>query len=77
MKRAATLLVAAVATVVAMAQTLNVEVGGVTYQIPADQAGEMVYADGTSVTILNKVYAIDDITRMYIDDAEVVDNTET
>lgn len=75
MKRAATLLIAAVATVVAMAQTLNVEVGGVTYQIPADQAGEMVYADGTSVTILNKVYAIDDITRMYIDDAEVVDNT--
>lgn len=75
MKRAAILLVAAVATVVAMAQTLNVEVGGVTYQIPAGQAGEMVYADGTSVTILNKVYAIDDITRMYIDDAEVVGNT--
>ena len=75
MKRAATLLIAAVATVVAMAQTLNVEVGSVTYQIPAGQAGEMVYADGTSVTILNKVYTIDDITRMYIDDAEVVDNT--
>ena len=42
MKRLATLLLAAVTTVVAMAQTLNVEVGNVTYQIPAAEAGEML-----------------------------------
>lgn len=75
MKRLATLLLAAVTTVVAMAQTLNVEVGNVTYQIPAAEAGEMLYADASSVTILNKVYALSDITRMYIDATEVEANT--
>lgn len=75
MKRLATLLLTAVATVAAVAQTLNVEVGSVTYQIPAAEAGEMIYADGASVTILNKVYALSDITRMYIDATEVEANT--
>lgn len=75
MKRLATLLLAAVTTVVAMAQTLNVEVGSVTYQILAAEAGEMLYADASSVTILNKVYALSDITRLYIDATEVEANT--
>ena len=75
MKRLATLLLAAVATVAAVAQTLNVEVGSVTYQILAAEAGEMLYADASSVTILNKVYALSDITRMYIDATEVEANT--
>ena len=75
MKRLATLLLAAVATVAAVAQTLNVEVGSVTYQIPAAEAGEMIYADGASVTILNKVYALNEITRMYIDATEVEANS--
>ena len=58
MKRFSTLFLAAVTTVAAVAQTLNVEVGSVTYQIPAAQAGQMIYSDASSVTILNKVYAI-------------------
>lgn len=75
MKRTALFLVAALATFTTWAQTLNVEVGNVTYQIPAAQAGEMVYTDGSAVTILNKEYTISDITRMYIDNSTVEDNT--
>lgn len=75
MKRLVTLLLAVVTTMVTMAQTLNVQVGSVTYQIPAAQAGEMIYAEGSSVTILNKVYPLSDISRMYIDATKVEDNT--
>ena len=56
MKRIMLFLLSVAATVAAVAQTLNVEVGSVTYQFPAAEAGEMVYADGTSLTILNKVF---------------------
>ena len=56
------------------AQTLNVVVGSVTYQFPAEQAGEMTYADGTTLTILNKAFTLGDITKMYIDDTTVTDN---
>ena len=38
------------------AQTLNVQVGQVKYQFPANQAGEMNYAEGTTLTIMNKVF---------------------
>lgn len=59
----------------ARAQTLNVQVGSVTYAIPAAQAGEMVYANGTTLTILGKTFVVSDIDRMYIDDTAVTDNT--
>ncbi|MBQ7494239.1 MAG: carbohydrate-binding domain-containing protein [Bacteroidaceae bacterium] len=71
MKRFLSTLLAVVAVVAAMAQTLNVEVGSVTYQIPAAEAGEMVYADGVTVTILNKVYDLSEVSRMYVDQSEV------
>ena len=35
------------------AQTLNVQVGQVKYQFPAEQAGEMTYAEGTTLDIMN------------------------
>ena len=38
------------------AQTLNVQVGQVNYQFPADQAGVRNYAEGTTLTIMNKVF---------------------
>ena len=70
------LLMAAVAIVAtASAQTLNVKVGSVTYAVPASQAGEMVYTDGASLTILGRTFTISEIDRMYVDNAEVVDNT--
>ena len=75
MRRFSSFLIAAVATVAAMAQTLNIEVGSVTYQIPAADAGSMLYTAGTSLTIADNTYSIADITRIYVDDAVVGDTT--
>ncbi|MGN1263551.1 MAG: carbohydrate-binding domain-containing protein, partial [Prevotella sp.] len=75
MKRIFLFFAAAVVAVAAGAQTLNVETGNVTYAVPAAGAGDMVYTDGTGMTILGKTFATDEITRMYIDDSEVDDNT--
>ena len=55
------------------AQTLNVQVGAVTYQFPADQVGVMNYAEGTTVNIMNKVFTLADITTMYVDESLVKD----
>lgn len=62
------------ATLGAQAQTLNVVVGEVTYQIPAAQAGAMNYTGGTELTILGKTFTLADVTRMYVDEADVTDN---
>ena len=56
------------------AQTMNVVVGEVTYQIPAAKAGEMIYSDATSLTVLDKTFSIADISDIYIDGAEVTEN---
>ena len=70
------LFLSALMTATAMtAQTLNVEVGQVTYQIPAEQAGEMVYEDGQTLTIMGKIFTLTDISQMYIDGTEVTDST--
>lgn len=57
------------------AQTLNVQVGQVKYQFPADQAGMMTYAEGTTLTIMNKVFTLADVATMYVDESTVKDNT--
>lgn len=59
----------------ATAQTLNVVVGEVTYQVPAAEAGDMPYSGGSAVTILGKTFATADIDRMYVDNTTVTDNT--
>ncbi len=75
MKKIAFLFFGLVMTIAAMAQTLNVQVGSVTYQFPASQTGDMTYADGTTLTIMGKAFAISDITAMTIDNTTVTDNT--
>ena len=57
------------------AQTLNLQVGQVKYQFPADQAGVMNYAEGTTLTIMNKVFTLADVATMYVDESAVQDNT--
>lgn len=74
MKKVIPLIISLLLAIAAQAQTLNVVVGSVTYQFPAEQAGEMTYADGTTLTILNKAFTLSDITKMYIDDTTVTDN---
>ncbi len=57
------------------AQTLNVNVGNVTYAFPASQTGEMAYENGTTLTICDKAFSISDIDNMAVDDNSVTDNT--
>lgn len=75
MKKQLFLFTAIMTAVAANAQTLNVKVGSVTYAIPAAQAGDMVYTDGTTLTIMGKTLQVSDIDKMYIDDTEVDDGT--
>ena len=75
MRRLLTIILAIGTTVAVMAQTLNIEIGNVTYQIPASKAGKMVYTEGTSLTIMDKAYSLSDVNRMYVDESEVDDNT--
>ena len=74
MKKLLTLLSAIMLTVAAAAQTLNVQTGNVIYQIPAEQAGDMLYQDGQTLTILNKTYSISDISRIFVSADSVADN---
>ena len=56
------------------AQTLNVQVGQVTYQFPATQTGVMPYSGGTSLTVNNKVFTLSEVTSMYVDETAVKNN---
>lgn len=55
------------------AQTLNIQVGNVTYQFPAAQAGEMPFSNGSTLTVMNKAFALSEISSMYVDETEVTD----
>mgnify|MGYP002857658460 CR=1 FL=1 len=68
MKKFSIILSTLLLTLVAQAQTLNVVTGNVTYQFPAANLGDMTYADGTSLTIGGKTFAISDITKIYVED---------
>lgn len=59
----------------AEAQTLNVVTDNITYAFPAAQTGNMTYQNGENLTIMGKTFSISDITKMYVDDSEVTDNT--
>ena len=56
------------------AQTLNVQVGQVKYQFPAEQAGVMNYTDGTTLTVMDKVFALAEVGSMFVNDDVVEDN---
>ena len=76
MKRFSVLLVSLIAVLtMAKAQTMNVKMGEVTYVFSADQAGDMVYNDGTSVTILGRTFTLDEGVSMEVTDDVVDDNT--
>ena len=76
MRRTAIAILASLLTcLAAVAQTLNVQIGQVIYQIPSAQAGEMVYQNGTTVTIMDKAYTLSEVTQMYFDNSIVDNNT--
>ena len=77
MKKILSIITVIMLTIAASAQTLNVNVGNVTYLFPAAQTGDMTYTDGTTLTIMGKVFTLGDITSMTIDNTEVTDNLVT
>ena len=74
MKKIYALLAALVLTIAAGAQTLNVKTGNVIYRFPAAQTGDMNYTDGSSLTVMGKVFSLSDIESMTIDNSEVQAN---
>ena len=75
MRKFILLFVALVAVMTLSAQTMNVKAGHVVYQIPAEQAGEMLFANGTTLTIEGKTFNLSDIDEISIDNTQVTDNT--
>ena len=57
------------------AQILNIQVGQVTYQFPAEQAGVMNYTNGTELTVMEKTFGLAEGMNMYVNEATVEDNT--
>lgn len=75
MKKLLTLAIVSAAVLSVNAQTLRINMGDVTYAIPAAQAGEMLYDNATTLTVGKKSYPISAITNINIDDSSVSDNT--
>ena len=61
-------------TLTSVAQTLNIQVGSVTYQFPASQTGDMIFNDGNSLTIMNKTFDLNEINSMIVDNTDVTDS---
>ncbi|MCR5680497.1 MAG: carbohydrate-binding domain-containing protein [Prevotella sp.] len=74
-KKSFALLAALMLALAAVGQTLNVHVGRVNYQFPGSQVGDMTYADGKTVTIMGKTFALADIDEITIDNSTVKDNS--
>ena len=55
------------------AQTLNIQVGNVTYQFPASQAGVMPFGSGSTLTVMGKTFTMSEISRIYVDETTVTD----
>lgn len=73
LKQIAVLLITAVT---AGAQTLNVQVGQVTYQFPASQVGDMPFSQsGSAMTIMGKTFSMEDVGSMTVTDDVVADNS--
>ena len=64
----------AMLTMATSAQTLNVTSGSATYQFPAEQTGKMTFANGSTMNVMGKTFAVGDITSMFTDDTAVSDN---
>ncbi len=64
-------------TLATQAQTVNIVSGNVTYALPAEQAGDMVYTDGSTLTFMGRTLALADISEIYFDNTPVTNNTVT
>ncbi len=74
-KAAAMLLMTVALSQYAAAQTLNVKVGQVTYAHSASQTGNMLFDNGTTLTVQGKTYTLADVSCVTVDGSDVPDNT--
>lgn len=58
----------------ALAQTLNISTGNITYKISASQAGLMEFASGETLTVQGKTYNLGDVSEMKVTDESFDDN---
>jgi hypothetical protein len=77
MKKLHLLIAASLVAASASAQTLNVTNGSVTYSFLASQAGDMTYSGTSSLTILDKEFDLAKVSKIYVDETPVTDNTVT
>ena len=81
MKQLIIILLTYVLAITATAQTMNVKMGDVTYLFYAEQMGEMMFGNqnenknGNTLTIMGKIFDVDDIDEITLDDAAIQDNT--
>lgn len=75
MKRSILLSLGLVSALTLTAQTLDVSLGAVKYSFPAAQAGEMIYSDGTTLTIMGRAFTVNEVTSMAIGSEPLKDNT--
>lgn len=61
----------------AIAQTLNVDLGGVIHSYPAEMTGVMEYSNSSEFTIMGNTYSINDISRIFVAEEEYADNYVT
>ena len=59
----------------AESQTFNVKSGNLIYQFPASSVGEMTYSGGTTLAIMGKTFSLSELSKMYVDESKVTDNT--
>ena len=71
MKRITFMIAVMLSVLTATAQTLIITTGQVTWQFPAAQAGDMLWSDGTTLTVMDKVFNVSDITSLTVDNSEV------
>lgn len=53
------------------AETLNIRQGQITYKIPADNSGEMLFSGGSSLTAFGRVYELVNDDRIFVDNSVV------
>ena len=55
------------------AQSINFSNGHVTYNFPAEAAGEMIF-NGNTITVADRVFNLDEWSRINVNDSEISDN---
>lgn len=77
MKRTLAILAVGLIGASAMAQSLNIVCGNVTYIVPASQAGDMTYSGDSLLTVMGRALPVGEISHMYVDGSVPSDNTVT